>query len=180
MASDSIPEEWRPVEGWPYEVSNLGRLRRSIDSPPSHATRPGRVLSPGPDGTGYKQAMLYRTGGERRRVHVHVLVCTAFHGPRPGPKYEVAHWDGDRTNNELGNLRWATQKENRGTDAIRLGRAQRGTNQKMHKLSDSEVRWIRREYDSGRRRCTDLARLFGVSHSAVSMIIHRKRWAWMD
>ncbi len=45
-------------------------------------------------------------------IAVHQVVCTAFHGPRPGPNYIVDHKDTNRCNNRPENLRWFTRLEN--------------------------------------------------------------------
>src|SRR5690606_21072092 len=106
-------EEWKEIEGFPeYEVSSLGRVRsfwkrgckpQITDSP--------RVLKPVDNGKGYLQVGLY-LGGKVYKQLIHRLVCEAFHGEPPTPEHEVAHWDGDRSNNAVGNLRWATPAEN--------------------------------------------------------------------
>ena len=57
---------------------------------------------------GYLQVFL---SGSRKTAYVHRLVARAFI-PNPENKPTVDHIDGDRTNNNLTNLRWATQKEN--------------------------------------------------------------------
>ncbi|WP_208609489.1 HNH endonuclease signature motif containing protein [Streptomyces atriruber] len=54
----------------------------------------------------------------------HFLVCVAFHGPRPTASHQVAHGDGDPTNNRPCNLRWATPAEN-SAGAVRHGTAGR-------------------------------------------------------
>ena len=42
---------------------------------------------------------------------VHVVVCEAFHGPKPqGKRITVDHIDRDRSNNKASNLRWATHE----------------------------------------------------------------------
>lgn len=69
----------------------------------------GRPLVPFPNIDGYPAV---RLAGISAGFPVHRLVCEAFHGPKPTPKHEVAHWDGDKTNNTAPNLRWATHKEN--------------------------------------------------------------------
>jgi hypothetical protein len=45
-------------------------------------------------------------------VKVHIMVCEAFHGPKPFPKAVVLHEDENGENNIPSNLRWGTQKEN--------------------------------------------------------------------
>ena len=59
----------------------------------------------------------YRTVGinvKHRRVHI--LVCEAFHGPKPsGKNLSVDHYpDRNRSNNRADNLRWATPPEQNG------------------------------------------------------------------
>ena len=59
----------------------------------------------------------YRTvgiNGKHRRVHI--LVCEAFHGPKPSGKNITVDHDRDRnrSNNRADNLRWATPQEQNG------------------------------------------------------------------
>lgn len=47
------------------------------------------------------------------RTHrVHVLICEAFHGPKPFPEAVAMHLDEDGSNNRASNLGWGTQKQN--------------------------------------------------------------------
>ena len=45
-------------------------------------------------------------------VRVHIIVATAFHGPKPTKEHVVDHIDTNRRNNRAGNLRWVTRLEN--------------------------------------------------------------------
>mgnify|MGYP001205110330 FL=1 len=45
-------------------------------------------------------------------VRVHIIVATAFHGPKPTKEYVVDHIDTNRRNNRPDNLRWVTRLEN--------------------------------------------------------------------
>lgn len=84
---------WRPVPSHPgYEASTWGRVRNA---------RTGHVLRPQRCAKGYVKVHLGRAKQER----VHVLVCEAFHGPRP-PAHDADHRDWDKTNNTPANLRW--------------------------------------------------------------------------
>lgn len=118
-----INEEWRPVvgyEGW-YEVSSQGRVRsvaRTVMFADGRARQyDGKQLSTYL-GNGYLRTTLKRNGKDFR-AHVHTLVAEAFIGPRPEGQ-EVCHWDGDRANAELSNLRYGTRIEN-AADRIRHG-----------------------------------------------------------
>ena len=132
-------EAWLPVVGFEaeYEVSSFGRVRsvRRILTNARGVTRPygGRVLKLGGDGR-RAHVDLSRHNVTYTR-HVHLLVCTAFHGPKPPEKDLVAHWDGDGFNNRAENLRWATYVENE-EDKRRHGRHMLGERHHSCKLSD--------------------------------------------
>lgn len=50
--------------------------------------------------------------GEYKNARVHVLMLTAFVGPRPPGMYACHYPDHDKQNNSLENLRWDTPREN--------------------------------------------------------------------
>lgn len=94
-------EEWRKTVRNPnYIVSNTGRVRR-INAKKDHSTREKK---------GYLVTDLYENG-ERSTERVHILVAEAFI-PNPESKPEVNHEDGNKHNNAVSNLSWATKKEN--------------------------------------------------------------------
>lgn len=110
--SDAVVEEWRPVADFPgYSVSNLGRVVSTVRGE-------ARELRGGYSGSGYRKVALARDG-HRYGKKVHLLVCEAFHGPRP-PGLVARHLDGDKTRNAASNLEWATYSEN-GHDQVRHG-----------------------------------------------------------
>lgn len=59
-------------------------------------------------------------GGKEVQKFLHHLVIEAFGPPKPFPKALARHFDDDRLNNAIGNLRWGTQVENL-QDAARNG-----------------------------------------------------------
>ena len=94
-------EEWKEVgDGFDYSVSNSGRVRRN-GSPRDKAVR---------DRMGYLTVDLYKNG-KRSTKRVNRLVAGAFI-PNPDNKPEVNHKDGNRHNNTVSNLEWATKLEN--------------------------------------------------------------------
>lgn len=113
-----IFEEWRPAVGYEglYEVSSIGRVR-SIDRIVPDGRRFRGAMRRCPLSHGRRMVKLSKRGP--KLFHVHVLIATAFHGPRP-PGQEVRHLDGDALNNCADNLAWGTKSENT-LDQVRHG-----------------------------------------------------------
>lgn len=55
----------------------------------------------------------------------------------------------------------------------------RGTNNNQSKLTEGDVREIRRRHELGETR-TSLGKAFGVSRQTASDIVDRKLWGWLD
>jgi hypothetical protein len=110
----------------------------------------------------------------RKSVLVHRLVLLVFVGPCPDGM-ECCHWDDDRSNNRLSNLRWDTRKANR-SDGIRNGKQPRGVRHGMAKITEEIVRAIRSEYATGGVTQTALARKYGLGQMQVSRIIRGEQW----
>ena len=110
-------EEWRDVVGYEgrYQVSSMGRVK-------SLKWNKERILKPITDHYGYRVANLY-TGGKRKTLKVHRLVCEAFQD-NPENKSQVNHINEDKTDNRARNLEWATARENSnfGTRNERIGK----------------------------------------------------------
>lgn len=91
VASDT--EVFRASSVDDIEVSNLGRVRRIST---------GQVLSVCTRSNGYIQITLWDRG-IRRTKYVQKLVWEAFNTPLE-PSQNIAHLNGDRTDNRLSNL----------------------------------------------------------------------------
>lgn len=167
-------ENWKPVVGYEglYEVSDLGRVRRLdtvVEMPPSRRhpdgwtrTVRGGVLRPGKFmqtlHTHYLSVALCREG-RQKTFGVHILVCAAFHGPKPFAKAEVRHLDGDGENNTPDNLRWGTHAENM-RDITRHGRHANGSKTACKRGHP----FVPGSYDlnsKGGRRCTACRKVRG-------------------
>lgn len=162
-------EIWRPVVGYEgsYSVSSLGRVRSEartiIRSNGWKQTFAERIRATHCGPHGYPLVNL-KSGGEGRTFAVHILVCQAFHGPRPVGK-EVAHRNGNKTDARAENLRWATPTENN-ADKVEHGTLYDGQHHHWAKLSDEDVRAIRASADLQRI----LAQRFGTTQSNISAI----------
>jgi hypothetical protein len=169
---EDAPEEWRPVVGFGenyYEVSSAGRVRRI-------ETR--HVLKPRPKKNGYLQVNPSICGRARNR-HVHEMVALSFIGPRP-PGLEINHKNHQKSDNSVGNLEYVTHSQNAHEAAIRglmgSGRTLRGSENPNSRLSEDDVRLIRRLFDSGEATRRDLADRFGVTWENVNRIVRRQTW----
>lgn len=102
-------EEWRDVLGYEgiYQVSSLGRVRSS-PWPCHHKT--AIILKQYTMANGYKQVVLYK-GGIGKKYLVHRLVATAFVF-NPYNQKIVNHLDGQKGNNTVENLEWASPSRN--------------------------------------------------------------------
>ena len=132
-----MTEQWRKVDGWPYEVSDHGRVRN----------RNGRMLAQPLHKSGYRNVQLWRAGAFKTFM-VHRLVAITFIGAPPTDRHEVAHGNGDRTNNTAGNLRWVLHVENmRDRDAH--GTTARGARNGKLKHDEATVANVRALHASG-------------------------------
>lgn len=179
-------EEWRDVPGLEglYQASSLGRVKRLGRFVNSRfdalAFKPAHIFRNKPNAsTGYQDITVRYPGGRKWRTSAHVLVCMAFHGPRPTPKHQVAHNDGSRNNNVPDNLRWATAKENSG-DRADHGTDQRGELQWKSTLSECDVRAIRAAYRPGYGGYTELARKYGLTRGGIYRIVKRRNWKHVE
>ena len=107
-------EFWKPVDGWGgYLISTEGRVKtlaRTIQTPIGVRYVKERIRNGYVGKRGYVIITL-SLNGKQKTVPIHRLVAKAFI-PNPENKIDVDHIDGDRTNNSINNLRWATRKEN--------------------------------------------------------------------
>jgi hypothetical protein len=127
-------EQWKPVSGFAYEVSSIGRVRRF-----------GRkVLQSRQDKDGYLIVVLCRDGIPHDRK-VHQLVCSAFNQPRPSKRHEVRHLNGTRSNNIPSNLKWGLGKHN-AADRDRHGNTVRGERHRRARFSNKLIRGLKVEY----------------------------------
>lgn len=163
--------QWKPAFGFPrYEISDTGLLRRVSN----------KLLIDGWVGNhGYREYQLVGPDGRKHRALGHRLVLSTFVGPAP-PQHEGAHFDGDKLNNDLSNLRWATSKENK-ADMVRHGRRylippRRGADNNKTKLTAVQVAEIRDKYRNGEGSYRALAHSYGVDKSLIGYIVRQVIW----
>ena len=121
---------------------------------------------------GYLRVVIY-IAGKQHREFAHRMVARVFLGPCP-PGEQVCHYDGNRRNCSLSNLRYATPKENQ-ADKIRHGTIPRGERHHQAKITESAVMDIRKS--RGRETQASIARRHGLSQCVVCNIQIGKLWA---
>lgn len=106
-------EIWKDIVGYEgiYQVSNFGNVK-SLSFGPKNIRESGtiKLLRQTPSNCGYYKVELYKNG-KSKMMYVHRLVATAFI-PNPDKKPQVNHIDGNKANNVLSNLEWASRREN--------------------------------------------------------------------
>ena len=149
---------------------------------------PGLVISSdgrvqGPSGTWLKPSpvkgypsITYGPRANKRTLKIHVLVCLAFHGPKPSPDHEVCHKNGNRQDNRASNLRWGTQAENM-ADRDAHGRTARGVRHGRARLSEEDVRAI---WSQPSATTIQLAAEYGIHRTVIGNIRSGKRWGHLS
>ena len=176
LIEDLPGEIWKWFKGYEgiYQGSNKGRVR-------SFFRGKCRLLKPTPSHRGYLGICLYtydeKTKKQRKKTfRLNRLIAETFI-PNPENKPEVHHKDNDKTNNAADNLEWVTGEENR-QHAHEDGRYLRGEKNPCAKLTEDDVRFIRRYYKSGDLRFGNiaLAERFKVSDVTITNIVTFKSW----
>ncbi len=175
--ADLDGEIWKRIFEFPdYEVSNLGRVK-------SHRNWKSRILRSWTDAKGYLYVELRDSLCQVYGKRISRLVAEAFIGPAPTIGHQVNHKDGNKQNNQSTNLEWVTNSENiRHADRTGLrkkhgfGRySAPGSLNAMSKLRAEDVLRIRQLAATGMPNL-HIAKEYGLSPSAVGMIVNRQRW----
>jgi hypothetical protein len=97
-----MAEEYRGIEGYDnYQISNFGNVR---------IIKNNKIMSILIDRGGYKRIGLTKDN-KKKKFYVHRLIAIAFLD-NPQNKKLVDHIDNNPSNNNLNNLRFATNQEN--------------------------------------------------------------------
>ena len=126
-------EIWKDIQGYEglYQVSNLGRIKSGYKS---------IILQPGVC-RGYLIVNLYKDKkGLSQKVHR--LVAQAFI-PNPENKPTVNHKDGNKQNNCVSNLEWATIKE-QNNHALKLGLMENAKKIRAKNMKNITIKYLKK------------------------------------
>ncbi|MFV0241462.1 MAG: NUMOD4 motif-containing HNH endonuclease [Lacrimispora sphenoides] len=105
-------EIWKDVPGYEgfYQASNFGRLR-SLDRVSANGKKlTGKLLEKNQERSGYIVDILCKNK-QKKTTRLHRIIALTFLENLEN-KPEVNHLNGDKTDNRVSNLEWATHREN--------------------------------------------------------------------
>lgn len=165
-----MDEIWRTIPGYAglYEASNHGRIRTVLGKTTSNTRHEKRVWNQRilkPKGTaegGGLRVNLWKDGIQRDWL-VHRLVAMTFIDMLEQPEPTVNHKDGNRLNNSIENLEWASLGDNI-RHAFRTGLAHQKSTTILDKRSGVTI-WF--------RSLADASRHFGKNDGYISNIMKK-------
>lgn len=132
-------EIWKEIENLPYEISNLGNVRRKLNAKYKYKNR--LYVKPYLNNKGYWCINLYMKSKVYKR-QIHRLIAQAFI-PNPLQLNEVNHINGNPQDNRIENLEWCTHQYNiQHHYDIGLHKNCRGNVGKKHKNSSSNFHGV--------------------------------------
>lgn len=125
-------------------------------------------------GGGYHNVFLWKVNAQHKTwCLVHRAVASAYL-PNPHGKPHVNHIDGDRQNNNVRNLEWATPSENM-LHAVSMGTVRRLEKHEWAIITRETFVRIAEMYCTG-ASLLSIARAFGLSKSGVEHAVSHQRW----
>lgn len=170
-----IAEKWLDVPEYKglYAVSDQGRVKR-VSLGANGASKIGRILKPRPMKSGYLRVGLGKNG-QIKDMLIHRLVLLAFSQNINVNNLQVNHLNGDKSDNNLVNLKWVTQSENVIHAYQELNHRARGETNHMTTLTTEDVLAIRKMANDGVIHRI-IAEQFGVTRRSIGRIVNRERW----
>lgn len=170
-------EMWKDIIGYEglYQISNYGRVKSFHQYKGTNK----RILTPRKMKAGHFQVNLCKNKTKKNYL-IHRLLMKAFVGSCPN-KMECCHNDGNPTNNHISNLRYDTHKSNQsdmkkhGISCARKVPA-RGSLNGFSKLIENDIRRIYTLLIEKRLTQREIAIIFNVSRSTITLIHNRKTW----
>ena len=112
-----------------------------------------------------------------RWITVSRLICEIAHGPCPPELRDAAHNCGNRKCVNPKHLRWATRSDNC-MDRVQHGTANRGKKHGKVKLTEDQVRQLRRMY-AAKENLSAWARQNGFNIHTVIQAARGRTWRWL-
>lgn len=187
VTEDLDNEEWKDICGFKgcYQISSFGRIRsldRCITQAGTDRFMEGRYLSlKRNNGRGYLNVSLQDgEGSTKTNYYIHILVASHFI-ENTHNKPTVNHKDGNKNNNHVSNLEWATQKEQmKHAFDNKLSvppETRTGEDSHLSKLTESQVMEI---YYNNVEKVGILAKIYNVDRHTITSIRNNKSWKHLN
>jgi len=175
-------EEWRDIENYEglYQISNLGQLKSAAKkwiagNHNSNRMKNETLLIQHNDKYGYLSVRLYKNG-ESKIEKIHRLVAKSFI-PNLENKPCINHINGIKSDNSIKNLEWCTYSENTiHSFKNNLQVSLKGQKHPMHKLTEIQIKEIRKKYIPKKYNTYILAKEYNMHQSTISDIVNYKIW----
>lgn len=172
-----MSEIWIEIKNYEgcYMISNLGNVK-TLSRCVNGSLRKERILKQKIHRDGYRMVTLQKDK-KRNYILVHRLVALHFIENKHN-KPCVNHIDGNKGNNYVENLEWATVKEN-SNHAVSLGLCPHsvGETNIKSKLKNSDIINIRKKWDGlYPYNQSDLSIEYKVSKSSIAKILKKETW----
>jgi hypothetical protein len=174
----SVPEGFKEIPGYDgrYFINEHGDVwsvaKNRLMSPQVHKTK------------GYPEVLTTENNGRKQPRALHYLMRLAWMAPAPGKigcgaeKYCVNHIDGNKLNNHLSNLEWATNSEN-AKHAWENNLQACGEAKKNACFTSRQVTAIRLRVKYG-ESAYSIAKELNVAHGTVKKICRFEAWRHQD
>ncbi len=185
IPAEALTEEiWMQIEGYEgyFSVSSFGNVRSETRTIPhkrfGQAVHQGKSIIP----TETKSAsnaycvVSFAKEAKQKMFLVHRLVALMFLD-NPNDLPSVNHIDGNGLNNRLDNLEWTSPKNNTlHAYKVGLAKGKRGEQNSSSKLTEENVRQIRKLITEKTYSQAKIAKMFGVVDMVISDIKLGKTW----
>lgn len=174
-----LKPQLRPIPNFPdYFASDDGEIysMKPINQFTQIPEKP-RMLKKSLDKDGYFRVTLRKDKSAVIR-RVSALILETFVSSRPDGML-ACHGINGKRNNSINNLYWGSPSRNSGLDKIRDGTMQNGEKNGFAKLTEAQVREIKRLYSSyGKNGLTqqELAKKFNISDTTIYQIVRGITW----
>jgi hypothetical protein len=174
-------EKWAPVEfgretkTCDYQISSFGRIK-SVEK----TTGRERLLKGAKARGGLVMLNQKLKDGSTGIVYVHRFVAENFVDRESDEQEYILHQDYDKSNNNWTNLSWATEEEWKAYQKKNPNHKGRPARTKNYKLTETQVRMMKKLLKRGKTKRKIIAKQFGVSENCAYKIEKGIRWSHVE